>query len=286
MIDCVYQPFKAVSLLAILKHDAAAFWEMSKMFEQMCPSKLNLSLSIDEVFAHCETLDLRVSKMEVEKHGLKKNVSADEVLSFARNLSSVIHSELQTKTFMFIAEDRARYLEGSWLESIGVLFNFPKAERELLAAGRCYAYGEPDASVFHSMRALEPCLESLATRLKVSYSAESWHQVLTAIEKKVQIIGQTKVQGQKMTDEERREKHYYSKITAQFFSLKDGWRNYTMHLRENYNDRDAKDIMENVERVLHYASDRLSENDDEPASLRGETEEDPKRLSRGDEEKA
>jgi hypothetical protein len=106
-----------------------------------------------------------------------------------------------------------------------------------LAAGRCYAYGEPDASVFHSMRALEPCLISLAEKFSIPYSG-------------------------------------------------DGWRNYTMHLRENYNDRDAKDIMENVERVLHYASDRLSENDDEPASLRGETEEDPKRLSRGDEEKA
>jgi hypothetical protein len=104
MINCVYQPSKAVSLLAILKHDAAAFWEISKMLEQMCPSKMTLNFSINELLDHCETLDLRVSKMEIHKFGLRKDVSSDEIVTFGRHLSSIIHSELQTKIFMFVAK--------------------------------------------------------------------------------------------------------------------------------------------------------------------------------------
>jgi HEPN domain-containing protein len=295
MINCVYQPFEVVSLLEILKHDAAAFWELSQLMEKIATDTIpyNSSMSFNEMGEHCKKLGLKVSLSELNKF-LKQTTlaingdgfSAVDMRNFGKHFSSVVHSELSSKVFVYVAEDRAKYLDSAWVNDLSLLFVFDKAEKELLAAGRCYAHGEPNACVFHSMRALEPCLKALAKKLDVEYNHSNWQTVISSIEAKIRGLSSPSQQGKKLDEDDRKEREFYSQLATQFAFLKDGWRNHVMHGTQNYSDRDAKLIMDTVGNVLRVAAIRLEESDDEPASLRGKAEESPKRLSRGDEEKA
>jgi hypothetical protein len=292
MINCVYQPFKAVSLLAILKHNAASFWSICQILEKVVLSttvKGQAGKALAQLSAQCSYMGLKVSQDQIESY---MSLEEDDPVwhdfkGFASRVSSVIQSELKSKTFVFVPEDRAKYLETEWVSDLSLLFVFDKAEKELLAAGRCYAYGEADASVFHSMRALEPCLEALAHALNVTYDRTNWQQAISNIEKKIRQLSEPpKEQGKKMTEEDRKDREFYSELATQFVFVKDGWRNHTMHGTRNYSDREARIIMDTVGNILRVAATRLEEVSDEQRGVQSGSIEGPKSLSRGDEEKA
>jgi HEPN domain-containing protein len=280
-------PFKAVSLLAILKHDAAAFWSICQTLEKALTEQIGgraTAAALHSLREQCRLMGLSVSDDQITSY-MDKGPNKEDWHAFISKVSSVIQSELKTRIFVYISEDRSTYLEGAWYDATPILFSFTRSDRELQAAGRCYAYGEPDASVFHSMRALEPCIRALAIKLDVYTETDSWQQLINNIESKIRDIGKTKVQGQKITAEQKADIRFYSEIATRFAFMKDAWRNDAMHGRRSYSDRDAKDIMDAAERILYFSSDRLDESD-EPASLRASIEESPKGLPRGDEAKA
>jgi hypothetical protein len=292
MINCVYQPFKAVSLLEILRHDAAAFWELSRLLQVLATDNRPDSggVTFGAMSSACEQLNLLTSKDQIDKFRKRieeKGVNDSDLVAFGKTLSSVIHSELKSKTFVFISEDRAQYLEAEWANELFLIFVFDRAEKELLAAGRCFAYGEPDASVFHSMRALEPCLEALAHALNVAYDRTNWQQAISSIEKKIRQLSEPpKEQRKKMTEEDHKAREFYSELATQFVFVKDGWRNHTMHGTRNYSDREARIIMDTVGNILRVAATRLEEVSDKQRSVQSGFIEAPKSLPRGDEEKA
>jgi HEPN domain-containing protein len=252
-----------VSFLAILKHDASQFWKMSSLLEKIARGNAigkGFGLTLADLNKALKALGLSVSSDQlvdfISRH--EEETWSEEFKPFIAHLSSVIQSELKSKTFVFVPDDRAKFLDRASMEDIWAGIGFPTAEREILAAGRCYAYGEPDASMFHSMRALEVCLKALQVRFGVDDKGQ-WQTIIETIESKIREIGKSRVQGVSKSSEDVEDEHFYGKIATQLMHFKNGYRNYVMHLKENYSDRDAKIAIENVEYLFELASQKLQE---------------------------
>jgi hypothetical protein len=246
MIECVYQPFQAVTLLDILDHDAAAFWKLSRLFAEAAsrPDEEKVSgassITMGQIRDHLKSLELVVSTDYFEQEMQNRDHPTISYKEFMARMSDIVASELKSKTFVYISSERASYFKRTVTENSAITLCFPSAERELLAAGRCYALGEPDASIFHSMRALEICLLSLCVRFSVETG--QWETMINNIEAKIRQIGHSKQQGVKKSEQDIQDEHYFGQIATQLHFFKNGWRNYVMHIKEHYSDRDARQM--------------------------------------------
>lgn len=244
---------RVVSLLTILQHKAQGFWRLARLLQLRAGADLlhdnkEILLALKE---HCEALGLKVAAGLL---GQPENYKGSEAKAkaFFDNVANVIQLELASKKFLYVSVGD-RYLDGRWLSFLNPI-TFPSAVRELEAAGRCYAYGEPDASLFHSMRALDFVLRSLAAEVGVDY-AQNWQNILNAIEARLKAASHS---GKKSAADKERE-HFYAQLGGEFKFFKDGWRNYAMHAVEHYSDRDAEQMLTHVDYFVELASKHLSE---------------------------
>lgn len=151
--------------------------------------------------------------------------------------------ELQEPIFLFVPRERRSYYEqreppfGKIVED-----NFPDANRDIAAAGRCFALDEWTASVFHCMRVLEHGLRFLAGKFNVPFTVDSWHRVISGIE-----IGIPNLRSKgHLTEDDRRSITAYSEVASHFRYFKDAWRNNVSHAKTHYDEREAEKIFLHV----------------------------------------
>ena len=106
-------------------------------------------------------------------------------------LLDAVGVEIKAQLFLYILPHRSTYYEYSFIfkeRLIEILF--PNATKELIRAGRCYAVEEDTACVFHSMRATEMGLRTLAQYLKVhppkGILFSQWGELIIEIKKELQ----------------------------------------------------------------------------------------------------
>ncbi|MCU1331135.1 MAG: hypothetical protein JWM08_127 [Candidatus Angelobacter sp.] len=104
------------------------------------------------------------------------------------------------------------------------------------------------------MRALEVALGVLATRFGVDFENTNWHPVIEEIESKIRDISK-----QPKTDQRLEDEKFFGGLGRHFMFLKNGWRNHVMHVRENYTDREARQMLDHVTDLIMDMSLHLSE---------------------------
>lgn len=118
---------------------------------------------------------------------------------------------------------------------------FPTASFEIEEAAKCFAFGRYTASVFHCMRTMEIGLKVLARKLgipnPVTPTDRNWGNMLKAIKDKIdeKWPKNTRLHG---TEGERMEALYNT-----LDSVKNPWRNATMHVEVTYAPHEALHIM-------------------------------------------
>src|SRR5437879_5446787 len=70
---------------------------------------------------------------------------------------------------------------GGQVTGSAIYSKFPDTAEEFQKAGRCFAYGENTACVFHLMRVVDFYLREVARSLNISYDARNWHGIGTTI---------------------------------------------------------------------------------------------------------
>ena len=90
---------------------------------------------------------------------------------------------------------------------------------ELEAAGRCHAYGQNTACVFHLMRVVDYGLRLVARSLGIVYDARSGHGIGKAIEKKMSQEYGEKVKDWKLSE------LFYAEILTDIQAISHGHRN-------------------------------------------------------------
>jgi hypothetical protein len=168
--------------------------------------------------------------------------SSREELS--RHLHECLHrlqDELAQPRFYSIAPEKLEFLRQypPFFPS-EVTAPFPAASKELSEATRCYAFERNTSCVFHLMRALEIVLKAFAKRIGAAFETRNWGDVIAAIEPKLD---------PKETED--------AEILAYLRSIKNAWRNSTMHVERDYDQDQAFDILRNTKSFMNHVARRL-----------------------------
>ncbi len=171
-------------------------------------------------------------------------------------IERTIANELQDMPLYFLPKELSHEIR-KMLKEIDALMDkpWPTAIHNLISAGSCYQYEEFTASVFHSMRATEKILTTVAASLTgIDPSRDQWQTLIERIELAIKEFDKLP-----KGDPREQKQMFYSEIAMQFRYIKNAWRNHVMHSRSEYKEKEAREIWWHVERTLEKACTDLSE---------------------------
>jgi HEPN domain-containing protein len=135
---------------------------------------------------------------------------------------------------------------------------FHSAKLDADSASDCYALGHSKASVFHAMQVLERGLKALATDVGEAFTTQQWGNIIDTIEGKIKGMQRNGIPGLSKEEKDAR-LQFLSEAAKEFRYFKDGWRNYVSHGRADYDDDDAKRVLDHVRTFMNHLSTKLSE---------------------------
>lgn len=107
------------------------------------------------------------------------------------------------------------------------------------------------------MRALEIALAVLGQQFGVSLVHTNWAPAIEEIEKKIREMH--KDPAWKVRSDCKEQQECFAQAATNFGVFKDAWRNYTMHVRGKYDEREAMDILNSVRAFMQKLATRLHE---------------------------
>lgn len=215
---------------------------------------------------HCEEVGLNVSPSLLGDAVINLPQSDREFKIYV----SAVMTEIGTQLFLHVPYERAKYynqdvhfFKNKIQNKIELIKAFPQATEELNSAGNCYALGESTACVFHSMRAAEIGLRAfalypfLAITFDKPIEQAGWATIIRKLEEAIK----EKVEKQEKTPERDKELRFCSEAAAQFRYFNLGWRVFSAHARQTYDEEAALKIMEAVTAFLESLVPKISEPD-------------------------
>jgi hypothetical protein len=215
------------------------------------PPMAAVAAVLGQLRSSCEAIELTASVATIDKA-----IKGNRITNFnnVELLIDSITSEMETRLFLRVPGDRAKYWQRNDLVSNDVAKVFPIAASEIREAGTAYACGLWPSSVFHSMRAAEKALVAIANELGIHLSgSEMWGNYCELIEAHVAALAKKP----KADPEKATKLAPLSEITADLRLFKDAWRNQNTHQVVPYSDGKALEILTAVCRVLEAAAIRV-----------------------------
>lgn len=183
----------------------------------------------------------------------KGDIGEDVVIYESEEIAESLRQELDAKKFFVLEGRDGEYYADSMLGAEAAS-RFPLANEELNEAGKCFSLGRYTASVFHSMRALEPALSALRINVRVPKAERAtWGPIIDQIEAKIR-AAQT---GGSPVSAAR--KSFLSEAAAEFRHFKDAWRNHAMHSHQRYDREVAQRVLNHVKAFVEHLSTRIRE---------------------------
>ena len=201
---------------------------------------------------HCRELELPTSAAGAERlrsyiNGLPLSDPSGFVILDNNHLRQIQHlseqlqhrliDELGDRLFLSVKSEDAKFY-GQNRDFFGgaVYDRFPEAVEDLDEAGTCFALGRYTASVFHLMRAMEVGVIHLADSVGATVEDKNganltWGKLLANIKGKIDGL----------SDKQKREELY--EIHALLHSVKEAWRNSSMHPKRTYNREEVSVII-------------------------------------------
>ena len=171
-------------------------------------------------------------------------------------IDRTLQSDLESVEFFYI--DRAKTEEYLKMVPDGSgLFDepWPVAAVQLDHARRCYISDEFTASVYHSMRAAEKILSTVAQSLGIESRRANWQNLIEGIESAIKNLDRLP-----KGDDREQKQEFYSEIAMQLRCMKNAWRNHVMHGRRDYNEEQAREAWWHVKRTVEFARKELPES--------------------------
>jgi hypothetical protein len=260
-----YGPYRLRSLYEMYEVDAEllvrlgeSFVTLDKMFEGGLfnqrpignPQILWLRDNLPVMASHCQTLQLPTAEGLIRnfvRDYERINPSWKETQIRMACIKETFKTELSNRLCLFVHAYKSQFylspLDHITGDDLIIEGSFHSVIYDLLNAGRCYAFEQNTASVFHSMRVLEKGLHALAIKIGVpeAPSLEQWHNVIEQIESKIKDLHDLKKSVYKSETLKQ-----YSDAALEFRYFKEAWRNHAVHSREKYTDTDALRVLTHV----------------------------------------
>jgi hypothetical protein len=216
----------------------------------------SLNPLFDDVEGACGRLELTfaLKKAQGIRSKYVNNVFAHKELQMAlKELRERIDDELNDRILMYVASDKAKFfLEKPPPFGGNVQDKFSGITGDIVDAGWCLGIGRASAAVYHLMRVMEFGVRRLAKRLKLPKRLEHkpWGDILGAARTAINALPY-------ITTKERNRRDRYSETVAHLNSVKDAWRNPTMHSKRRYTQEEAEAIYVNVKTFMNYLADKV-----------------------------
>lgn len=152
-----------------------------------------------------------------------------------RELKTRLKDELNEREFLYAPPAMVKFYKDPMLFGKDVNDRFPMAIDDIEEAGKCLALGQGTACVLHTMRIIEVGLKALGKALDIPY-APSWESYLRHIGTNIDKKHQNK------TAKWKRDEKFYRDLSGDLLTVKQAWRNPTMHVDRKYSVEEAEQI--------------------------------------------
>jgi len=208
------------------------------------------SAQMQSLLIDLKTLDALVTHAaatELDRHLLTdRNFTFGELHFKLREMKNTLLRELDLRK-LFVLDTRRSiyYAPAGKLIADAVLQRFPQLLDDIEGAGHCVATGEGTAAVMHLMRVMEVGLKALSNcnLLGIPY-APTWESYLAQIQTK--IGEQYKLKSSDWLAHEK----FFRDASGDLLTVKQAWRNPSMHIERKYSAEEAEDIFKAVRRFM------------------------------------
>lgn len=233
--------------------------EMSKLFGAALGPKIDKD-DVTRITGYLPQLEQLIAELNLESTAFPTKRIRDALKigdyqkrHLVEDISDVLirlHEELSSRQFIFVSSKMAKYYKRISLFGQEVSDCFPAAIDDIENAGTAFATGLATSCVMHLMRALEVALKTLASRLDIPF-ATSWDAYLTKIEKSISTKRDDK------TSEWLANERFYRDVSGDLLTIKQVWRNPTMHVERKYDIEEAEQIMLAVKTFMQRMAKNL-----------------------------
>lgn len=173
----------------------------------------------------------------------------------AEDLLLRLADELELTKCLVVESGKANfYAPETPLFGIDVAARYPSAYQEIEEAGKCLALGRSTACVFHLMRTLEVGIRAIANSLKIpdptKPAEKNWGVILKKIKEEID---------QRQRWKRRADKNFFEESLASLDSIKNPWRNATMHVEKTYTEEEAENIFYVVKAFMMKIASKIDE---------------------------
>jgi Skp family chaperone for outer membrane proteins len=113
--------------------------------------------------------------------------------------------------------------------------------------------GRWSGAVYHAMGILQVGLYNLASKLDIEFKAEieleNWKNIIDRIQREIDDRLRKLEQEKKSIDKDN-QLRMYSEIAQEFTYFKNAWRNHVAHLRQAYDEEQARLILTHVKQFM------------------------------------
>lgn len=159
--------------------------------------------------------------------------------SLGNQLIGAFPTELGAEKYLRLDPKLATYHGAPQPFGPEVADRFPTAIDDIEGAANCLAFGQGTATVLHLMRVMEVGLKDLAKRLKIGYQPD-WGAYLREIQQRVGAKRKTK------SIRWKRDEPFFLDVSGDLLTVKQAFRNRTMHVGRKYGSEEAEEIFRGV----------------------------------------
>jgi hypothetical protein len=247
------KPFQLISWEAMLRFSAQHHVKLGSILKDLESTLVNISnpqteLASRKVFKEVGEfleVELRLISCEFSAEAAKRfasdvsSLSKEGIQIRSKELQSCIYDEMASHLFLWVPSDQAKFFnqtEKTFGEDVAR--NFPSVLSEIREAGNCYATGCSTACVFHLMRVMESGVRAVYLSLSLAFDPRaSWEMIL-------QNWGKDEIKANPTANAILMANlTFYQNSRSTVSSVKDSWRNPTMHFDRSYNESEALEIM-------------------------------------------
>lgn len=217
----------------------------------------------------CVDANLRISAMALDdlisqvKDRTPPSLTFETLRAALNELSNTLHRELKCITVLCLNPKRSEFYKATNLFGGEVARNFPSTTFDIEEAGNCLATERSTAAVFHLIRVIEVGLQALGKTLNVPHLDPRLNPTWEAILGKCD--AELKKTRKDRSPDWQADPDFFSEATARLRSVKDAWRNPTMHIQKKYMPDEAQDIYNAVRTFMRHLATKLAEPDPVPA---------------------
>ena len=234
----------------MMSFPANAYGDLQRNIQTFCDACEQMDLKVS--LRAGRELQTRVNEMtRPDGTGVIAHLDLGLLSNHASATCACLYHEADTKIAIGIPVDKEKYFDPNEpLFGKAVLEIFPVATDDIQDAGRCLAFGQGTATVMHLMRVAEVGLKTLATALDIPYAA-SWEQYLKQIHKQIDAPHVTKSRKWKKNEK------FFRDVSGDLMTIKQAWRNPTMHVDRKYYPDEAEVIFGAVRTLMQTLAEGL-----------------------------